>query len=646
MKTWAKRISWAALAGAAVFFTLSKASRDLSPEPVAARSSASGIQEALPSLPTNGCSCSSHAPQSDEERTVPVGIPTLADLKAGPFKDSLEKLPAALQAKVLIKLSEQPALLGDIDSLRVGSGGMLFYVCALVQPEGAKLYAFEEPAAAVASAAVAGAAVPISSPPVRHSRPGASKVLLLDFNGHVVSGTDWNVTEGIASWDCRPYDTDGDEATFSNAEQNDIIEIWERVAEDYAPFDVDVTTEEPSSWNQYKGRVLITPDVDKNGNNCPHYGAGGVAYLDVFGEPDFADFSPAWVLDYDWAQDASIVAEAASHEFGHYLGLYHDGTSSLEYYSGHNNGQISWGPIMGLGYDRNVSQWSQGDYYNADNPQDDLSDISDKLAYRPDDHGDRKAQASALGVDASGIVSQSGVIETPDDPDVFSFSSGADTITIAATSYRAGSDTWGGNLDILLELYDSQNTLVASNNPAQDVNASITVAVPAGTYYLHVKSTGVGTPLNNPPSGYTSYGSLGQYWISGTVSSDADDDGIPNEWEALYFGNITGAVATVDSDGDGADNLTEYVSGYDPTDPNSVFEVASFTPPASGGSPFIVRWNSVEGRTYNVGWSDNLIFTPFTNNYSIDLPYPANSYTDTVDRAGSQNFYRVDVRLP
>jgi hypothetical protein len=41
------------------------------------------------------------------------------------------------------------------------------------------------------------------------------------------------------------YDTDGNPAAFSAGELSSILAIWRGVSEDYAPFDVDVTTEEP-----------------------------------------------------------------------------------------------------------------------------------------------------------------------------------------------------------------------------------------------------------------------------------------------------------------------------------------------------------------------------------------------------------------
>jgi hypothetical protein len=72
-----------------------------------------------------------------------------------------------------------------------------------------------------------------------HSRPGAPRVILLDFTGHTTSGTAWNdwVTGG-ATIVTPPFDMDGDTSSFSAAELQTIITTWRYVAEDYAPFDV------------------------------------------------------------------------------------------------------------------------------------------------------------------------------------------------------------------------------------------------------------------------------------------------------------------------------------------------------------------------------------------------------------------------
>jgi hypothetical protein len=66
-----------------------------------------------------------------------------------------------------------------------------------------------------------------------------------------------------------------------------------RIAEDYAPFDVDVTTEAPASFGPITGHVLITPDTDANGTQMPAYGAGGVAMagpLDLTVTPSWAAY--------------------------------------------------------------------------------------------------------------------------------------------------------------------------------------------------------------------------------------------------------------------------------------------------------------------------------------------------------------------
>lgn len=375
----------------------------------------------------------------------------------------------------------------------------------------------------------AAAPVPIGSPPAYNSRPGSTKHIYLDFNGGIVSGKQWNTSYGVTSWDCRPYDKDGDPTTFSDSEQAEIRRIWERTAEDYSSFDVNITTDffydpENTSENRYTGSrnvvgwSMFTAGTDKNGVNLPHVSAGGIAYLNVWGRSDyFSTYQPAFSKDYGSAN----ATEAGSHEMGHNLGLSHDGlggASPAEYYGGHNavtGVAPSWGPIMGTGYNRNVTQWSKAsEYLDGSQTQDDLSIISTKIGYRTDDHGNTFGTASSL---ANGTVNRTGVIERTNDPDFFTFISGPGTITLNAAGYKCDTGTWGGNLDVLLELYDGAQNLLVSNNPADQVNASVSFTVTGGTYYLAVKPVGAGSPLASPRNGYTVYGSLGQYTLTGTI---------------------------------------------------------------------------------------------------------------------------------
>ena len=186
------------------------------------------------------------------------------------------------------------------------------------------------------------------------------------------------------------------------------------------------------------------------------------------------------------------------------------------------------------------------------------------------------------------------------------------------------------------------------NNPTSNATASaendvdnveqVYIAMPtAGRYTVTVDYEGSLAPGSSPQ------------WYSVLISGppvDSDGDDMPDHWEATHFLSPTGAVASVDFDGDGADNLTEYISGYDPTDSNSVFKVTTFSAPPTGNSPFILTWNPLEGRLYTIGYTDNLIYSGFGGIAgAIDLPHTQNSYTDTVERTSQQNFYHVDVRL-
>ena len=122
-----------------------------------------------------------------------------------------------------------------------------------------------------------------------HSRPGAPNVVYLDFTGHTVTGTAWNGLAGTDPLVARPFDLDGSPSTFGATELAAIAEIWARVAEDYAPFNIDVTTEEPTSFDRHTGRVLITNSTDANGKAMPYNSAGGVAYIGVWGSVELRE---------------------------------------------------------------------------------------------------------------------------------------------------------------------------------------------------------------------------------------------------------------------------------------------------------------------------------------------------------------------
>ena len=338
-----------------------------------------------------------------------------------------------------------------------------------------------------------------------HSLAGASKVIYLDFDGHVTSGTVWNSSfNGGADIVSLPYDFNGNTGSFSDAELSRIQKIWARVAEDFAMYNIDVTTEDPGvdalrrsgSGDQYYGiRVVISPSSSWYGN------AGGVAYVGSF---DWSSDTPAFVFSNKLGSgNEKYVTDATSHETGHTLGLSHDGiTGGTAYYAGHG----SWAPIMGVGYYKAITQWSKGEYAGANNTEDDLAVmLNNGASYRPDDHGDWIDSATLLAGD---IIEASGIIERTGDMDVFGFQTEAGNIFIDVDP--ANLDP---NLDILLQVLDAGGNVINEDDPYYILPASLNLNLPAGTYYILIDGVGTG----NPDTGYSDYASLGQYFIFATL---------------------------------------------------------------------------------------------------------------------------------
>ena len=324
-----------------------------------------------------------------------------------------------------------------------------------------------------------------------HSKPGAANILYLDFDGHTVTGTVWyDNYSNQPVLNMLPYNIDGDSSTFSTTEIDRIAESWRRVAEDFAPFDIDVTTQEPASFGSNVGHILITRQQDASG----HYiytqggcGCGGVAYYNGFGS-NF--LSPGLVFN----TSLTGVAGAAPHEFGHNLNLNHDGTNGSSYYSGHGSGAVSWGPIMGASYNRSVTQWSKGEYSGANNSQDDLVVIAAELSYRTDDHEDSTLNLATpllitggTNVISFGRVSDpgaadlanKGIIEDRNDFDLFSMNVGTGTInlTVEPSHHETYSGSTGSNVDLEVRLLDEFGGVLQTSNPDTDTDATINYVV-------------------------------------------------------------------------------------------------------------------------------------------------------------------------
>lgn len=93
--------------------------------------------------------------------------------------------------------------------------------------------------------------------------------------------------------------------------------------------------------------------------------------------------------------------------------------------------------------------------------------------------------------------------------------------------------------------------------------------------------------------------------VGRTWGEDANFDGLPDDWQARYWGlNPLGwPGANVDSDGDGATNLQEFLAGTDPTSRDSALRLG-MTRNAQG---LWLNWNTEPGFVYQVQLSTNTV---------------------------------------
>lgn len=478
---------------------------------------------------------------------------------------------AAAQTDSSVEALKKAEADGEIS---VSEGGHYYFID--------KAHGVEEAPSFGSRAVAAAAAIP--GTPATGSLPGAPVTIYLNFGGETVTNTNWNI------------EADSDSMAFVAASAADADfqkKVWASVAEDYAPFNVNVTTTRPTddklyktsaSDNEYGVNVVITDSYDEVLPDAA--GSGGIAYVNALG----AQFlSPAFVFTTGTGNIAKSVAEAASHEAGHNFGLSHDGIGNEEYF---NADAGIWGPTMGASYVPPLTQWSNGDYAGATNQQDDVAEITNRgaatafilgLTYADGSFfagglvcgldgadpaspqiGDRFEEASAAGTcdgtgailtalfnftdradyrvdnvgnttgtaialdNSTGSFSAADVIITRADVDVYSFGTegGVFSASVEVADVLA-------NLDSKLTLSDASGTAIEVSDPATSVagdgtaaglNASISRTLAAGTYYLSVEGTSFGDNELVTPSeanGYSDYGSLGNYTLTGEAPAPA-----------------------------------------------------------------------------------------------------------------------------
>ena len=335
--------------------------------------------------------------------------------------------------------------------------------------------------------------------PIVNSYPAAQATIFLDFDGQYVAGTPWNWAGPI---NAQP-------AVLSTAQ---ITEIYNRVAEDYGIFNVNLTTDSTvylAAPASQRIRIIVTPTSSWYG------AAGGVSFVGSF---TWGNNTPAWVFSNLLTNDVKKISEAISHEAGHALGLQHQSmfdsscNKTTEYAGGQGSGEIGWAPIMGVGYYKNLTTWHNGtSSMGCTAFQSDISVIggsTNNFGLRNDDHLDVHTSASVINI---GVASSaSGIINSPTDRDVFKFDiASTNNFRLSAIPQNVGSGNAGANVDIKVALLDQFADTIGRYNPADLLNVGIDTNLNSGTYYLVVD--GVAN------ANLSEYGSLGFYTMSASL---------------------------------------------------------------------------------------------------------------------------------
>jgi regulation of enolase protein 1 (concanavalin A-like superfamily) len=363
--------------------------------------------------------------------------------------------------------------------------------------------------------------------PILHSLTGAPTALFLDFDGDTTTGT-------------LAYDEDSNSTSFNTSERTNIAEAWRQMSIYFAPFNLDVTTVQPTVPTAW-GAI---------GNNI----VGGYSYVNVF--PN------TYPRSFNNSGDARTRVSGLAHEIGHNFGLSHQsdydllGNKTAEYSSGFDS---LHGPIMGVDYAQSVHKWFIGHGAgSASTLQDDLAVISNRIkAYEPvggdgfraDDFGGTIATATALTV-GDGLQSSKGIVERMSDIDMFSFTTNGSPVVVDARP-----DAPSG-IDIKLDIFDASGTLVAAADAATN-NQRIALKLAAGTYYAQISSHGnygdIGTyvlMVNNLPTGWTSQ-DVGSVGVTGYTQF--------NSTTGAY--SIAGSGSDIWGTSDGAQLATQTLTG-------------------------------------------------------------------------------------
>ncbi|MGC4033505.1 MAG: hypothetical protein QM754_17590 [Tepidisphaeraceae bacterium] len=380
--------------------------------------------------------------------------------------------------------------------------------------------------------------------------PGSNAVtLFLDFNGEVTPSKTY-----------LPFETDGNTASFNASEQAAIYDTWRAVVSVYSAFNVRVTTDQS----------LITPGDSKT--------AWMIISDSNSGTSAYTNSINGTIQGFALNSNATSANGhmGIAHEFGHMFGLYHQskidewGTQTSEYINGYDD---THGALSGSSFANPLIKWYLGtrDGGSGGVIQDDLSVIAATIVtktgtgdgFRTDDYSDTTATTLTA---TNGTFQADGIIERLTDIDYFKIASTGGRYAIAALP------TYESGLAPKFEVLDASSNIIATVDSTGyrtygssnyiDNGQDLTIDLPAGNYYIKVRSHG-------------DYNDLGEYRLTASKLPDADY----NTANVSYEGNGKGGFTTYDSSTDtftvGASGTTLDASG-NPNASTSVYDNSRF----------------------------------------------------------------------